>query len=343
MQRGIKHNSMLLLWVMRGSVFKIVLSNGFAWKIQGTTETAGWLREMAEILSVILEHEDTDADLRVERVAFEAGASIAPLTLLDHFPLGSVSPDKWCVRAWSDLILISHEDLPYMIAGLAEVSHREGQTEQMRRVMLPFYEAVTEAGGFPLHAALVEIDGQGVLIAGVSGAGKSTCCRRLPLPWRTLGDDMAIVVPCSNGTFQAHPLPTWSVVKTRIVDQPCVINHSVPVWAIFFLAHSDVDEAVPISGARAALSIYDAAMQVFMSVDHSAHIPGGSTYKRILFENTAAMASAVPAFSLRVSLQGRFWAKIEAILEKEKGEGLLLYRGDHVSMRRAPGGHAVAD
>lgn len=322
---------------MKSSAFNICLSNGFSWKVRGQAETTAWLEEMAGFLGAAVGREDSHADLRVERGAFETGKSIDPLTLLDLSSHRSLSPEGSCVRAWADLALLSHEDLPYIIGGLTEVSHREGQIEQMRKIMLPFYEAVTDSGGIPLHTALAEIGGEGILLAGVSGKGKSTCCRRLPLPWRILGDDMAIVVPCADGIFRGHPLPTWSAVKARTVERPCVIHHSVPVRAIFFLAHSDVDEAVPISGARAALSIYGAAMQVFMSVDHSANNPGGSTYKRILFENAAAMVATVPAFTLRVSLQGRFWEKIEAILEKEKGEGLLLYRGDHVPIQKAMG------
>jgi SynChlorMet cassette protein ScmC len=138
---------------------------------------------------------------------------------------------------------------------------------------------------------------------------------------------MAVAVPCGDGAFRAHPLPTWSAVKARTLERPCVLPHSVPVRAVFFLARGDADEVAPVSGARAALSIYDAAMQVFSSVDHSAYTPGGSTYRRIVFENAAAMAAAVPAFVLHVSLHGRFWEKIEEALEK----------GDSPHFRRAHG------
>jgi SynChlorMet cassette protein ScmC len=210
--------------------------------------------------------------------------------------------------------------LAYVIAGLGEVSDREGRIDQMRRAMLPFYEAIAASGGLPLHAALAEIGGQGVLLAGVSGVGKSTCCRRLPAPWRILSDDMAIVVPCEDGALRAHPLPTWSAVKAQSVERPCIIGHSVPVRAIFFLVQSRSESAVPLAGGRAALSIYDAAMQAFMSVDYSAGIPGASTtYTRILFENAAVMAAAAPAFVLEVSLRGRFWECMERVLDPGSG------------------------
>jgi len=308
-------------------VFTIRLSNGFIWKARGTAETAGWLRNMAGFLGVSGENAGSCADFRVERAEFRAGRRYDARAALDLSSHGVVCPAGWCIRAWPDLALLNHEELSYVLAGIADAADREARIEQMRRAMLPFYEAVSAKGGLPLHTALAEIRGYGVLLAGVSGAGKSTCCRRFPAPWRALGDDMAVAVPCGDGVFRAHPLPTWSALKARTLERPCVLPHSVPVRAVFFLARGDADEVAPVSGARAALSIYDAAMQVFSSVDHSAYTPGGSTYRRIVFENAAAMAAAVPAFVLHVSLHGRFWEKIEEALEK----------GDSPHFRRAHG------
>jgi len=296
-------------------VFDIGLSNGFSWKVRGDAVTAQWSEELAAILGVSCKTGAPDADLRIERVEFGPGQPFNPSALPGLSSHGVASPDRWFARAWSDLVLLRHEELAYVIAGLGVVSDREGRIEQMRRAMLPFYEAVAAKGGLPLHAALAEIGGQGVILAGISGAGKSTCCRRFPAPWRILSDDMAIVVPCEDGALRAHPLPTWSAVKAQSVERPCIIRHSVPVRAIFFLVQSCSESAVPLAGGRAALSIYDAAMQVFMSVDYSAGIPGASAYTRKLFENAAQMVLAVPAFVLEVSLEGRFWEYMERALD----------------------------
>jgi SynChlorMet cassette protein ScmC len=304
---------------VRRAAFDIRLSNGFVWKVRSETMTAQWIQEMAAILGLSCKPGTPDADLWVEQAEFWSGRPFEPFTLWDLSSHGLVSPDRWGIRAWPGLALLRHEELAYVIGGLGKVSQREDRIEQMRRAMLPFYEAVTAQGGLPLHAALAEIEGNGVLLAGVSGAGKSTCCRRFPLPWRVLGDDMASVVPCDDGTFRGHPLPTWSAVKAQAVERPCALRHSVPVRAIFFLMHNDSDHAVPMGGARAALSIYSAAMQVFMSVVSSTYIPGGSTYRRKLFETAAAMTAAVPAFVLHVSLRGRFWECIERALDQVSG------------------------
>lgn len=295
------------------------LSNGFVWKVRGKAVSAQWCEELAAILGVSRTTGGPGADLWIEQGKFRAGQPFDPSTLLALSSHGVAAPRRSNVRAWSDLVLLRHEELAYVIAGLREVSDREGRIDQMRRAMLPFYEAVAARGGLPLHAALAEIGGQGVILAGVSGVGKSTCSRRFPAPWRILSDDLAVVVPCEDGTLRGHPLPTWSAVKAQTVERPCVLQHSVPVRAIFFLVHSDVESAVPVGAGRAALSIYDAAMQVFMSVDLAAGIPGGSTYTRIVFENAAEMAAAVPAFVLQVSLRGCFWECIERTLDQVGG------------------------
>jgi SynChlorMet cassette protein ScmC len=295
------------------------LSNGFVWKVRGKAVSAQWCEELAAILGVSCTTGGPGADLWIEQGKFRAGQPFDPSTLLELSSHAVASPRRSHVRAWSGLVLLRHEELAYVIAGLGEVSDREGRIDQMRLAMLPFYEAVAARGGLPLHAALAEIGGQGVILAGVSGAGKSTCSRRFPAPWRILSDDLAVVVPCEDGTLRAHPLPTWSAVKAQTVERPCVLRQSVPVRAIFFLVHSDAESAVPVGAGRAALSIYDAAMQVFMSVDFAAGIPGGSTYMRKLFENAAEMAAAVPSFVLRVSLQGRFWECVERALDQVSG------------------------
>jgi SynChlorMet cassette protein ScmC len=295
------------------------LSNGFVWKVRGKAVSAQWCEELAAILGVSRTTGGPGADLWIEQGKFRAGQPFDPSTLLELSSHGVASPRRSYVRAWSDLVLLRHEECAYVIAGLGEVGDREGRIDQMRRAMLPFYEAVAARGGLPLHAALAEIRGQGVILAGVSGAGKSTCSRRFPAPWRILSDDLAVVVPCEDGTLRAHPLPTWSAVKAQTVERPCVLRQSVPVRAIFFLVQSDTETAVPVGAGRAALSIYDAAMQVFMSVDFASGIPGGSTYTRTLFENAAEMAAALPAFVLHVSLRGCFWECIERALDQVGG------------------------
>jgi len=58
-----------------------------------------------------------------------------------------------------------------------------------------------------IHAAVVERDGQAVILSGVSGAGKSTLCAALVVAgWRLLSDEFALVDP-QSGLLSPLPRP----------------------------------------------------------------------------------------------------------------------------------------
>ena len=72
----------------------------------------------------------------------------------------------------------------------------------------------------------------------------------------------------------------------------------------------------------ATVILADAAMTIFQSV----RVQDQSLEKKLLggnaIANAAAMANSVPTYILRLSLTGRFWEKIEEVLEK--GDSPLL-------------------
>ncbi len=187
------------------------------------------------------------------------------------------------------------------------------EVEWMRHLLLPLYLDTLDHGGLPVHAALVERDGRGILLAGRSGIGKSTCCRRLPLPWRGLADDLALVIRDSSGRYRAHPLPTWSAVRSGF-EGTWDVSRSVPLEAVFFLDQSGSDEVVPVGRGAAAVGCSQSANEVLRSVGpfrlDGRQLNVGSR----VFENAADLFLALPAFQLRVSLTGRFWEKIDEVL-----------------------------
>ena len=73
-------------------------------------------------------------------------------------------------------------------------------------------------GGVLLHGALAAWNGNGVILAGPGGRGKTTASRRLPSHWQSFCDDTTLVV-CDNkgvvlGTSLAH-LEHFYVQRTR--------------------------------------------------------------------------------------------------------------------------------
>lgn len=63
-----------------------------------------------------------------------------------------------------------------------------------------------------------------------------------------------------------------------------------------------------------------AAMMVFRSVDSFTVRDGRPELRRRIFSAASSLASAVPCFVLRLSLTGRFWEKIERVLDMKQGD-----------------------
>jgi SynChlorMet cassette protein ScmC len=166
-------------------------------------------------------------------------------------------------------------------------------------------------GGLPIHAALLELDGRGVLLSAPSGTGKSTCCRRLPEPWKPLCDDAAIIVLDREKQCQAQPFPTWSDYLITPAEKTWNVQYSVPIYGIFFLEQSERDEVVPLGTGQTAVSISNAVAQMCRSFWRKMDIEKQRSFREQIFDSACKMATKIPGFCLRASLCGKFWVEIE--------------------------------
>jgi SynChlorMet cassette protein ScmC len=171
-----------------------------------------------------------------------------------------------------------------------------------------------DLGGLPLHAALVERNGMGILLAGHGGAGKSTCCQRLPSSWHALCDDETLVVINEEKQYFAHPFPTWSDYLWKRSERTWNVQKYVPLSAIFLLEQSETDEAIRIGQGQGATFINTLATDVCRRNWRNLDRKEERAQRKQLFQNACELARAVPAFKLRFSLNGRFWEKIEEVL-----------------------------
>lgn len=178
----------------------------------------------------------------------------------------------------------------------------------------PIYQQSVLRGGLPFHAALAEMAGKGVLFAARGGTGKSTCCRRLPDYWKPLCDDETLVVLDAHKTYRAHPFPTWSDYILRRAAKTWNVQYSIPLAGIFFLEQSESDEAVPVKGGQGAVLLTESAFQVFRKFWTGLNKEWERNFMREVFNNACKMTRSIPVFSLRVSLHGRFWEKVEKAL-----------------------------
>jgi SynChlorMet cassette protein ScmC len=296
-------------------VYRICLADGRTWLVRGAGEAGPWVDEFASVMGLEPSRDGQAPGLVFERLGPQDGHEADLLARRNPAPFGNMNYEEWNFRAYPGLVFYSHPGIKDVICILKDDSH-DRRIEQMRRAMRPIYDGVLRSGGLPMHAALAETRGRGVFLAGVSGAGKSTCSRRLPPQWRVLGDDMALVVHSGDGQFSAHPVPTWSDLKLRNCERPCRIGDHVPLRAIFSIEQSKTDELLPLGGGAGAIVVAEAAMQVYRSLESRFFLPIHSPLKRMIFDNAVSIARDIPAYVLRVSLQGRFWEKIEGVLEE---------------------------
>lgn len=187
----------------------------------------------------------------------------------------------------------------------------------MWRALHPVYQRVLKTGGLPFHAALIEWQGKGVLLAAPGGTGKSTCCRRIPSPWKALCDDETLIVRDNRGQYFVHPFPTWSKYLWENSEETWPVQQYLPLAAVFFLEQAQTDEIVPIGQGQAAVFTYQSALQVCSRNWKTLVKNEGLASKKDLFNNSSTLAQVIPAYILRVSLQGRFWEKMEMVLRGE--------------------------
>ena len=286
------------------------LSDGNDWWITGYGDSTRFAEKLSEILALkecpsgnlpklIYFRREKDAD----------GKNIA-------FRSQNLSASKviWGVEDYrAILIWYGHSD------ALCEIRYENSNVVSnyvaMWYSLYAVYQRSMQIGGLPFHSGLAEFEGKGVLLAGHCGAGKSTCCRRLPDHWKPLCDDETLVVLTKDNVYRAHPCPTWSDYLSGRTEKKYNIQYSVPVSAFFFLEQSETDEVIPIPSHQASIFITKSSTQIFSKSEPFKHRKNRSSTLELVLNNAVNMAKTIPAFILRVSLTGRFWEKIETVLK----------------------------
>ncbi len=300
----------------------LTVDHDAVWAFEADGAAAGWLAEFASAMGLSPGEGRADRHVQIELMSRKPGEFFGPVV---RRYAQAPTAGAWRIREYADQVLFEHPEIREILCEVALDVNGQARSRQMRRALMPVYLEALKRVGLPLHGALVEIGGSGVILAGRSGEGKSTACRRLPHPWRVRGDDLCLVVRGGDGNYRAHPLPTWSSIRKGCESGRCRSEASVPLAAVFFLAQSPGDECLELKKSAAAISLAGSAIEVFRSIDFG--FPNGedASVKKALYHNAAAAALAIPAYRLRLSLTGLFWEKIEGALEE--GDWLLDERG----------------
>jgi len=221
----------------------------------------------------------------------------------------------WTSRAAGQVICWYHVESPDTLCEIAQDMTPDVLYPALNMSLAPLYRHAVRQGGFPVHGALVEREGRGYLLSGPSQQGKSTCCSRLPRTWNVLCDEQALVLRTCDGEFHAHPLPTWNNFLGKGDQRRWKTERAAPLGGIFFLDKAPEDAAEPLERARAAVLLYDAAMYKYRFAMAGAGREEIRAERGALFGSTCDAAQRIPAFTLRVSLDGRFWEEMEKVMD----------------------------
>ena len=196
-------------------------------------------------------------------------------------------------------------------------------TEQDRfnllyRVTQGLATALLGSGVALLHAGLAETSGRRVLLAGASGAGKTTAGRRLPASWRSLSDDASQVMLDDGSGVAAAPWPTLSRAATASCRERWACDDVAPLAAVFFLRHAAADELRRLGGAEATGNLYESMRQFYALPRPGAPGRPWMVAPADLFAAARRIAVGVPVYELGHARRGRFWELIEQAIDGDE-------------------------
>lgn len=294
--------------------YLIQLANGQCWRIVGGEGINSWVEEVAFMMTLEKCVPNGCPNLiLIERTQDETYGR-KPLCHLNLNIQRSLPSAGWTFRNLVWLKIWSHREVQDIVCELGMQDGSEMDVLKMRMAIGPVYKMAQALGGFPLHAALVERNELGFLLAASGGTGKSTCCNRLQASWKPLCDDETLIVKDAQNQYLAHPFPTWSDYLTDRLEWSWDTQRHLPLSAIFFLEQAEADSVVSIGQGQAAIMVYQLALQVCRWNMMDLYREEVGNFKKELFENACVFTKSIPAFKLRVSLNGRFWEKMDEVL-----------------------------
>jgi hypothetical protein len=261
--------------------FKLALADGSLWQIQGDDEKGS---EIASMLSDVM---------KMNLYTFDEPCT--RLSITTDFRKGASGEDGW-VEAFVTPMGLNGVSLADVLAG---ATHKICLDVQSRKGLL-------------IHGALVEREGLGAILTGPSGVGKTTASNRIQPPWRSLSDDLTLVICDRQCRYWAHPWPTWSQFDKGGPGGSWNVPYAVPLMALFFLCQAETDNVELPGPGQAACMLLETTEQAHYRLSWLDNDPSSHRLQR--FENACLMVKAVPCFILHLSLTGEFWEQMDAVM-----------------------------
>jgi SynChlorMet cassette protein ScmC len=293
------------------------LGNGCAWQIVPDSGTDAWARKLGGVLGILRGRSIDQTDHH--RIFLSSRLQPAEQSRAFGSKLAAVCGSRLPRSGWDPinlgvLRLWLHPTCTDILCCLSPKNDHVTTVLQMQRILVPIYLHVCEDGGMPLHAALVESSGRGCVLVGSGGAGKTTCCGRLPSTWSVLGEDAALVLKNRFGDCSGQPLPTWSDHFFSRDTRDVSMNRSVTLRALVFVEQAETDEFIPLAKGEAAALATQSALEIFYQVWWQMGLEKERWLRRMLFDNAATLVKSLPTYRLRSTVKGKFWECIEEVL-----------------------------
>lgn len=299
------------------ALYLLKLGDGSSWKLVATSGTRSWAEKLATIMRLKADDEDRHNEFpRIYLVQRYSGTDrlVDPVNLTGSAIEKALPKSGWKPHDLRPIRFWSHRALPDIICEIGKEGNHELDIIRMWTLLYIIYLRVQDSGGLPFHAALVEQDGKGVLLAGPGGSGKSTSSRRLPRPWYALSDDQSLIVCNTRKRYLAHPIPTWSDYLWKHSEKTWNVQYSVPLTGVFFLEQSEADEIKPLGEGQAAVLMAESVTQVCEKFWRTLAREDQRAFRKEIFNNACEMAKQIPAYRLCVSLNDEFWKKMEKVI-----------------------------
>jgi SynChlorMet cassette protein ScmC len=221
------------------------------------------------------------------------------------------------LRETNLLTLIGDEKEEAAICILSDHFNDEPFFMQMSYIFALISSIALNQGCIFIHGGLVEKDHMGLIFAGRSGVGKTTAVNRIPPPWTPLCDETTLIVKDDRGVYWAHPMPTRSRFREEGPGGVWNVQHSVPLKGIFFLIQDDEEQLIPLNRINSAFLINQFADEAMGALFGWCDIKTRTPIFTQILSSSSAIAQAVPAYILRLSLNGTFWEDVDRILLKK--------------------------
>jgi len=295
------------------SSYCLELADGQGWHILAGNEASQWVTKLAAIMELRSCKPNGYPKLLIIRRTEELDISTKAHRAYPNMK-NSLSLHEYSLHEAGSLRFWYSDNRPDVICEIGEEENRDKEIIKMWNLLLPISQKTQDNGGLPLHGALVEKQGRGIILAASGGIGKSTCCHRIPSPWRSLCDNETLIVKGKRGEYVAHPLPTWSEHLSQESERTWSVEQHLPLQAIFFLEQSDTDEVLPLGQGKAAIRIIQLAHEVSWLNFYDLNQEEKRVIHKRLFRNASQLTMTVPSFILRATLTGSFWEKMEKVL-----------------------------